>query len=656
LWDIATGMIVNTLHESLGDPNGKDAAWSLARFSPQGDRLLAANGSGYVALWNTRSSKVVWSKHAHRGSAMGLAYSHDGKLFASGGFDGLIHIWNAESLKEVMSLKGHLNEIWSLEFSPDDHYLLTSSKDETVRLWDAQTKPKPGYWTLDAGEWPIGFTPDGRGLISVSNDGKTLRYWNGPQVVRTLSSPVALRSYTSVLSPDRQTLYAGNTNGEIQVLDVNTLRVKYSFKVPAPCRELYHISRNERWLAGWDATLRNLFVWDVASGKPLAHITGFNSGAASHDLAVFSPDNRLLAYATDKDEVKLWNIAEKRVVQTLGPHPWIVYAICFSPDSRYVASSSWAGDIRIFDVATGKEIGTPLEGHGSGVCNLGFSPNGATLVSAGDDDSVRFWNVATGREMLRFENAWNRYARLPVLSPTGELLVYHDDTQNGRVRVTAIPTLAEIEKEHQRETTGILDYQTILKRQLAQWSPENTISSMQLAFALAWTGQTNEYEAFCRRVLGQATKSNDATIERAAKAYLIRGSNPSLLKLAVSLDERAWRIGKNGEFREWIPMNLGLARYREQDYAGALEILPQPVTASDPLIKGPSLMIQAMALQQLGRTDEARKSFEAGESLMKTPPPAGQLTEAVLTQQDDVFFWLLHAEAKALIEGRTASQ
>ncbi len=190
-----------------------------------------------------------------------------------------------------------------------------------------------------------------------------------------------------------------------------------------------------------------------------------------------------------------------------------------------------------------------------------------------------------------------------------------------------------------------------LKRQLAQWSPENTLSSMQLAFALAWTGQTNEYEAFCRKVLDYATNSNDATIERAAKAYLIRGSNPSLLKLAVSLDERAWGIGKDGEFREWIPMNLGLARYREQDYAGALEILAQPVTASDPLIKGPSLMIQAMAIQQLGRTDEARKSFQTGESLMASPPPAGQLTEDVLINQDGVFFWLLHAEAKALIKG-----
>jgi hypothetical protein len=62
-------------------------------------------------------------------------------------------------------------------------------------------------------------------------------------------------------------------------------------------------------------------------------------------------------------------------------------------------------------------------------------------------------------------------------------------------------------------------------------------------------------------------------------------------------------------------------------------------------------MIQAMALKQLGRLEAARASFQASESLMRIPAPSGELTEAILTQHDDVFFWLLHAEAHALIEG-----
>jgi len=115
-----------------------------------------------------------------------------------------------------------------------------------------------------------------------------------------------------------------------------------------------------------------------------------------------------------------------------------------------VASSSWAGEICIFDVVTGRQVVAPLLGHGSGVNSLSFSPDGATLVSGGDDGSVRFWNVATGREMLKFEDAKLPF---PFLSPTGELLVYRDLKQNLRVRVTSIPTLKEIEKAHEAENT-----------------------------------------------------------------------------------------------------------------------------------------------------------------------------------------------------------
>lgn len=122
----------------------------------------------------------------------------------------------------------------------------------------------------------------------------------------------------------------------------------------------------------------------------------------------------------------------------------------------------------------------------------------------------------------------------------------------------------------------------------------------------------------------------------------------------MTLAERSLALGKDSEARPWFQMCLGLARYREKDYAGTLEILAQPVTAWEPWIKGPSLMIQAMALQELGQTNKADKSFQTGESLMDPPPPAGELTLTVLANHDGDFFWLLHADAKALIEGNPA--
>jgi WD40 repeat protein len=171
-----------------------------------------------VALWDTHSQKEVWLQQAHRSPIYGLAFSHDGKRFASGGFDQLIHIWDAATQEKVMTLQGHLNEIWSLRFSPDDRYLLTSSKDGTVKLWDAQTKPPPDYWLLDPGEKALGFTPEGRGLISITGDGATLRHWKGAQVIKSLPFAHPLDLNQINFSPETQTLYARGPEGEVRFM------------------------------------------------------------------------------------------------------------------------------------------------------------------------------------------------------------------------------------------------------------------------------------------------------------------------------------------------------------------------------------------------------------------------------------------------------
>ena len=72
-------------------------------------------------------------------------------------------------------------------------------------------------------------------------------------------------------------------------------------------------------------------------------------------------------------------------------------------------------DIRLWDVATGKEIGR-LEGHESWVGALVFWPDGSKLASASADQTIRMWDVASRKclDVMRGhrEEVW-RLALLP---------------------------------------------------------------------------------------------------------------------------------------------------------------------------------------------------------------------------------------------------
>lgn len=138
---------------------------------------------------------------------------------------------------------------------------------------------------------------------------------------------------------------------------------------------------------------------DAVTGQTLALMDGLADIARA---VAFSPDGRLLAagggYAQQGGEVKIWNVAERREVNTIEGHGDTIQALAFSPDGEMLATASYDKTIKLWDVASGRELRT-LRDHIDAVYALAFTPDGSRLLSGSGDRSVKIWNPATGERL-----------------------------------------------------------------------------------------------------------------------------------------------------------------------------------------------------------------------------------------------------------------
>jgi len=111
----------------------------------------------------------------------------------------------------------------------------------------------------------------------------------------------------------------------------------------------------------------------------------------------FSPNGRVLASGSSDSTIRIWELASGKELKALTSRFGAARAVAFSPDGGLVASGGDDGSLRIWDWAGGKEIKS-MKGNMGIVFSVAFSPDGRTLATGGSDALVHLWDLATGRE------------------------------------------------------------------------------------------------------------------------------------------------------------------------------------------------------------------------------------------------------------------
>ena len=113
----------------------------------------------------------------------------------------------------------------------------------------------------------------------------------------------------------------------------------------------------------------------------------------------FSPDGQYVLSGSVDKTMKLWEVATGREIRAFKGHESTVESVAFSPDGKFALSGSFDRTIRLWEVATGREIRT-FKSHKNDCYSIAFSPDGKYVLSGG---TMKLWEVATGREIRAFK-------------------------------------------------------------------------------------------------------------------------------------------------------------------------------------------------------------------------------------------------------------
>lgn len=236
----------------------------------------------------------------------------------------------------------------------------------------------------------IVFKPDSNTFYSAGNDGKILIFsMEDPDKGFEIFSDKGVITEALAMSPDGKFLAAGTNNAVIYLhnlsepLELPLLLTGHEGRI----RSLVFSEDSKRiYSLGSD---RQIMKWSTvgSSAELLA-----SSELRYNDISL-SPDGKILAASSRSGDIVLIGTDENGHLDTIaGPAQNPVISIDFSGDGKYLAAGDQRGNVRVFETASWRQIHS-LRGSSARIEAVQFSPNSNYLASSSYDGRVLVWDL-----------------------------------------------------------------------------------------------------------------------------------------------------------------------------------------------------------------------------------------------------------------------
>ena len=416
-------------------------------FSPSGRSVICASEDNTVSIWNLagiavndRPTVAVVSRpvpmssppaererpatvdesrpstvfRGHKTPVVALAASANGQYIASGEKDGTIYVWEPATGKVVFEKKVYSNPVRVLVFSSDGRMLVSVEKDsKTLILWDIATQGEiRRYDRVGAPITAAAFIRDDSIIAIGRADGKVSLLSHFVKLIRKGEFAAAERNKQIQSLPVLKRMWRKDDNN-------NGLSPAGAFS-----------NDGTQWISG--ALTGTIRFYDTKTGDSLRTLY-FSGGCRS--IAANPVEARMLAAVDGQNVIYEWSTENYQKTRAFLWHNQQVSALDYSRDGELAVSGSFDKTAVLWNAKTGEFL-KRLIGHTDSVTAVAISHDKKRVATASSDQSAAVWNVETGEPVAVFVVPGEvREFSAVTFSPDGTKLAFCGGIDNPSVTV-----------------------------------------------------------------------------------------------------------------------------------------------------------------------------------------------------------------------------
>ncbi|ORX48583.1 WD40 repeat-like protein [Hesseltinella vesiculosa] len=327
-----------------------EPVYAVAMHPKDNTIIVTGGGDDKSYVWQAASGEKIYELDGHTDSVTAVAFSVEGDYVASAGMDGRIRVWRMDNGELCASVEGPDEVVW-INWHPKGNVLLAGANDATIWMW---AMPSGKFMNIFNGHsGPVtagGFTPDGKKIVSVSED-STMIIWDP----KTAAAEFRLSSDDARFHAESITSLAINRD--------STLAISGDMEGKAR-------------------------LINITSGSIVASLENHADSVESISFCDILP---LAATGSVDGTISIWDTQTHRLRSTLQ-HDDAIIKVRFVKNAPYLVSCSADRTVRMWDARTAQCVKV-WQGHRDAVLDIAVSDDGAGVVTASDDGHCLVFHV-----------------------------------------------------------------------------------------------------------------------------------------------------------------------------------------------------------------------------------------------------------------------